>query len=62
MAANLILVLADSCERLVPARLELRRHQPVLRISGVVLPECPVGGVRELDGFDFEAQPSLDLG
>ena len=45
MAGNLILDLADACERLVPSRLKFRRHQPVLRISRVILPECPVGGI-----------------
>ncbi len=42
---NLNLDLADASERLVPPRLKLRRHQPVLRISRVILPECPVGGI-----------------
>jgi hypothetical protein len=43
MAGDLILDLADACERLVPPRLKFRRHQPVLGISRIILPECPVG-------------------
>lgn len=35
----------DVRKRPVPARFELPGHQPVLRIGGVVLPECAVGGV-----------------
>lgn len=45
MFGNLGLDLAYASERLIPARFELRRHQPVLRISRVVLSECPVGGI-----------------
>ncbi|WP_245494202.1 hypothetical protein [Rhizobium leguminosarum] len=43
MFGNLGLDLADASERLVPARPQLRRHQPILRIGRVILPECPVG-------------------
>ena len=32
-------------ERPVPARFKLARHQPVRGISGIVLPESPVGGI-----------------
>ncbi|KRR29864.1 hypothetical protein [Bradyrhizobium retamae] len=32
-------------ERPVPARFELTRHQPVRGVSGIVLPEGPVGGI-----------------
>ncbi len=43
VAGNLILDLANASKSLVLARLELRCHQPVLRISSVILPECPTG-------------------
>jgi hypothetical protein len=43
VAGNLILDLANASESLVPARLELRCHQPDLGISSVILPECPIG-------------------
>ncbi|MBB4146221.1 hypothetical protein [Rhizobium rhizoryzae] len=43
MSGNLGLYLAGASKRLVPACFELRRHQPVLRISRVVLSEGPVG-------------------
>src|SRR5258708_15378029 len=45
MRGNPGLDLADTCERAVPSQLQLRRDQPVLRIDGVVLPECPIGAV-----------------
>ncbi|WP_247493430.1 hypothetical protein, partial [Bradyrhizobium sp. 142] len=32
-------------ERPVPARFQLTRHQPVRGVSGIVLPEGPVGGI-----------------
>src|SRR5258706_15899970 len=32
-------------ERPVPARFKLARHQPVRGVSGIVLPEGPVGGI-----------------
>jgi hypothetical protein len=32
-------------ERSVPARFKLTRHQPVRGVSGIVLPESPVGGI-----------------
>lgn len=38
-------ILASISPTRAPARFELRRHQPVLRISRVVLSECPVGGI-----------------
>src|SRR5258708_22974238 len=37
--------LAYTCERAVPSQLQFRRDQPVLRIDGVILPECPIGAV-----------------
>src|SRR5258708_8766434 len=37
--------LAYTCERAVPSQLQFRRYQPVLRIDGVILPECPIGAV-----------------
>lgn len=43
VAGNLILDLANTSESFVPTCLELRCHQPVLGISSVILPECPVG-------------------
>src|SRR5258708_17164103 len=50
MRGNPGLDLADTCERAVPSQLQLRRDQPVLRIDGVVLPECPIGaGARRLE-------------
>src|SRR5258707_12124552 len=48
MRANLGLDLAYTCERAVPSQLQLRRDQPVLRIDGVILPECPIGAVARL--------------
>jgi len=45
MADNLVLDLADASERLLPPRFKFRRYQPVLRISRVILPECPVGSI-----------------
>src|SRR5258708_37122553 len=45
MRGNPGLDLADTCERAVPSQLQFRRDQPVLRIDGVVLPECPIGAV-----------------
>ena len=35
----------DMCEGLVPSRLQFRCNQPVLGISSVILPECPIGAV-----------------
>jgi len=32
-------------KRPVPARFKLARHQPVRGVSGIVLPEGPVGGI-----------------
>ena len=42
---NPALDLTDTRERPVPSQLQFRRDQPVLRIDGVVLPECPIGAV-----------------
>lgn len=42
MRGNPALYLADTRERPVPSQLQFRRDQPVLRIDGVVLPECPI--------------------
>src|SRR5258706_5092714 len=35
----------DTCGRAFPPQLQFRRDQPVVRIEGVVLPECPIGAV-----------------
>src|ERR1700730_10432689 len=45
MRGNPGLDLAYTCERAVPSQLQFRRDQAVLRIDGVVLPECPIGAV-----------------
>src|SRR3981189_957811 len=45
MRGNPGLDLAYTCERAVPSQLQFRRDQPVLRIDGVILPECPIGAV-----------------
>src|ERR1700688_3600804 len=45
MRGNPGLDLAYACERAVPSQLQFRRDQPVLRIDGVILPECPIGAV-----------------
>src|SRR4030081_1418165 len=45
MRGNPGLDLAYTCERAVPSPLQFRRDQPVLRIDGVILPECPIGAV-----------------
>ena len=45
MRGNPGLDLTYTCERAVPSQLQFRRDQPVLRINGVVLPECPIGAV-----------------
>jgi hypothetical protein len=37
--------LADPCERAIPARLQLRRDQAVLRVGEIVLSEGPLDGV-----------------
>src|ERR1700692_298766 len=37
--------LAYTCERAAPSQLQFHRDQPVLRIDGVVLSECPIGAV-----------------
>src|SRR5260370_12594409 len=42
MRGNPGLDLAYTCERAVPSQLQFRRDQAVLRIDGVVLPECPI--------------------
>src|SRR5260370_20712238 len=45
MRGNPGLDLAYMCERAVPSQLQFRRDQAVLRIDGVVLPECPIGAI-----------------
>lgn len=45
MCGDLGFHLADACERQVPACLQFRRHEPVRRIGGAVLPESPVSGI-----------------
>src|SRR5258706_16013458 len=45
MRGNPGLDLAYTCERAVPPHLQFPRDQPVLRIDGVLLPECPIGAV-----------------
>src|SRR6202158_4625679 len=45
MLGSLGINLAYACERAVRSHLQFRRDQAVLRIDGVVLPECPIGAV-----------------
>src|SRR5260370_18337657 len=45
MRGKLALDLRHMDERPVPARFKLARHQPVCGVSGIVLPEGPVGGI-----------------
>src|SRR3984957_15463690 len=45
MHGDLALDLRRVSERPVPARFKLARHQPVRGVSGIVLPEGPVGGI-----------------
>src|SRR3954447_13171069 len=45
MHSDLVLDLRRVSERSVPARFKLTRHQPVRWVSGIVLPESPVGGI-----------------
>jgi hypothetical protein len=45
MRGKLALDLRHLAERPVPARFKLARHQPVRRVSGIELPEGPVGGI-----------------
>ncbi|UPK38093.1 hypothetical protein IVB18_12930 [Bradyrhizobium sp. 186] len=45
MHSDLALDLRGMGKRLVPARFKLARHQPVRGVSGIVLPESPVGGI-----------------
>src|ERR1700736_4681201 len=45
MRGNPGLDLAYTCERAVPSQLQFRRDQPVLRVDGVILSECPIGAV-----------------
>jgi len=45
MHGDLALDLRRVSERPVPARFKLTRHQPVRGVSGIVLPESPVGGI-----------------
>ncbi|MCK1305142.1 hypothetical protein IVB42_05490 [Bradyrhizobium sp. 45] len=46
-------------ERSVPARLKLTRHQPVRGVSGIVLPESPVGGIARRLQIATERNPHL---
>ncbi|MER8607450.1 hypothetical protein NKH48_27750 [Mesorhizobium sp. M1233] len=45
MRGNPALDLTDTRQRPVPSQLQFRRHHPVLRIDGVVLPERPIDAV-----------------
>src|SRR6202048_98984 len=45
MRGKLALDLRHMDERPVPARFKLARHQPVCGVSGIELPEGPVGGI-----------------
>ena len=45
VAGNLAFHLRGMGKRLVPARFKLARHEPVRGVSGIVLPEGPVGGI-----------------
>src|SRR5580692_2106275 len=45
VGGNLAFHLRGMGQRLVPARFKLARHQPVRGVSGIVLPEGPVGGI-----------------
>src|ERR1700680_600065 len=45
MRGNPGLDLAYTCGRAVPPHIKSPADQPVLRIDGVVLPECPIGAV-----------------
>ncbi|WOH57661.1 hypothetical protein [Bradyrhizobium sp. BWC-3-1] len=45
MHGDLALALARVSERPVPADFQLTGHQPVRGISGLILPERPVGGI-----------------
>jgi hypothetical protein len=44
-AAILVSISPTRVSALFPSQLQFRRDQPVLRIDGVVLPECPIGAV-----------------
>src|SRR6266403_1030226 len=43
--AAILVSISPTRERAVPSQLQFRRDQPVLRIDGVVLPECSIGAV-----------------
>ncbi|MER9470533.1 hypothetical protein NKI82_32640 [Mesorhizobium sp. M0482] len=45
MRGNPALYLADTRKRPIPSQLQFRRDQPVLRIDGVLLLECPISAV-----------------
>ena len=45
MRGKFALNLCHVDKRPVPARFKLARHQPVRGVSGIVLPEGPVGGI-----------------
>src|ERR1700682_2555595 len=59
MLGNPGLDLAYTCERAVPSQLQFRRDQPVLRIDGVVLPECPIGAVAPRRGVAHQRFATL---
>ena len=45
MRGDPALDLADTRERSVPSGFKFRGNQPVLRIGGVILPECPISAI-----------------
>ena len=45
MCGELAFDLRRARERLVPARLQFAGHQPIGRVSGIVLPEGAIGGI-----------------
>jgi hypothetical protein len=59
MRGDLALDLADTDERLIPARFQFRRDQAVLGIGGVILSDGPVGGVS--GSFQIAAEGVSDL-
>ena len=56
---DLRLDFGDARERLVPARLEFSRHQPVGGIGGVILAERPIGRVARR--FEIAQQSFADV-
>src|SRR3979409_1692069 len=59
MRGNPGLDLAYTCERAVPSQPQFRRDQPVLRIDGVILPECPIGAVARRLEVAHQRIPNL---